>query len=68
MQTQTVENTEFRTAIPVRERSGERFIFYAGDVISPSSKTKNPSRRKGGCVLGYDVLKHMADMSRDARS
>lgn len=58
METQTLENTEFRTSVPKREKSGERFVFYAGDIITRSSKTKNPAWRQGGIVLNFATLKH----------
>lgn len=50
---------EFRTSVPVRERSGERFVFYAGDIISSRSKQSNPNWRQGGIVHNHELLKHV---------
>lgn len=53
---QTATQQGYTTSVPVREQSGEEFVFYAGDVIPLETKTRNPDWKRGGIVVGNETL------------
>lgn len=58
-QAQFQEPVEFEVIEPVKTKTGSRFIFYAGDVISPLNKLNDPRFKNGGIVVTNLTLSHV---------
>ena len=55
---QVQEVMEHQIILPQQRKEGSRYIFFAGDIIAPSAKARDPRFARGGVVKANQTLNH----------